>query len=92
MRTYHGFETWRERSENLAKRIGAELVGDGSVEICAVGAIGAADRNEVAFITDDKHASALAKSQAGAVIVSAAALRRAASFALRAMSACDVQQ
>lgn len=60
----------RMKVENLAKRIGAELIGDGDVEIRAVGAIERADQNEVTFITDDKHASVLAKSRAGAVIVS----------------------
>ena len=53
----------------LAKRIGADLVGDGSVEISAVGAVEAAGRNDITFITDSRHLAGLEKSQAGAVIV-----------------------
>ncbi|MHC4571488.1 MAG: UDP-3-O-(3-hydroxymyristoyl)glucosamine N-acyltransferase [Planctomycetota bacterium] len=53
----------------LAERIGAELVGDGSASISAVGAVEASDENTVTFITDSKHIPAIEKSGAGAVIV-----------------------
>ncbi len=53
----------------LAERIGAELAGDGSGQLSAVGTVEAAGGTEVAFISDDRHISAIAKSQAGAVIV-----------------------
>lgn len=53
----------------LAERIGAELVGDGSREINAVGSVGASDENTVTFITDGKHIPQLEKSHVGAVIV-----------------------
>jgi UDP-3-O-[3-hydroxymyristoyl] glucosamine N-acyltransferase len=61
----------------LAQRIGAELVGDGSGQINAVGPIETAGKNEVTFISGDKHIVALEKSGAGAVI----AAERAGGFA-----------
>lgn len=53
----------------LAKRVGAELVGDGSVEISDVGAVDQADERTIAFVADQKHISKLQTSRAGAVIV-----------------------
>jgi len=53
----------------LAKRVGAELVGDGSVEISDVGAVDQADERTIAFVTDQKHISKLQTSRAAAVIV-----------------------
>ena len=53
----------------LAERIGAELVGQGSAEIMAVAAVEAAGLNNVTFIADGKHIPKLEKSLAGAVIV-----------------------
>jgi len=66
----------------LAERIGAELVGDGSVQIDAVGPLEAAGATDVTFIrdsdrygwrshpvTDARRTSELEKSRAGAVIV-----------------------
>jgi len=65
----------------LAERLGAELAGDGSGQISAVGTIEAAGENDVAFIRDsklhyvqpgtnpdEKYLSAVKKSLAGAVI------------------------
>ncbi len=54
----------------LAERIGAELVGNGSGQISAVGAVEAAGDSNITFVTNDRHIAALEKSQAGAVIVS----------------------
>ena len=67
----------------LAERIGAELVGDGSAQITAVGPVEAACETDVTFITDGsgyggrsgeakdaRRTSELGKSRAGAVIVS----------------------
>jgi len=59
----------RLRVSELAERIGAELVGDGSGRISAVGTVAAAGANEVTFITDTKYIAGLEKSGAGAVIV-----------------------
>ena len=53
----------------LAERIGAELVGNGSVAMSGVGAVESSDENTVTFITDSRHIAALEKSSAGAVIV-----------------------
>ena len=53
----------------LAKRVGAELVGDGSVEISDVGAVDQADERTIAFVTDQKHIPKLQTSRAAAVIV-----------------------
>ena len=53
----------------LAKHVGAELVGDGSAEISAVGAVNQADERTIAFITNQKYISKLRTSRAGAVIV-----------------------
>jgi len=66
----------------LAGRIGAELVGDGSAQVSAVGPIEAAGDTDVTFITDSqdyggrssgakeaRRISELEKSRAGAVIV-----------------------
>jgi len=53
----------------LAERIGAELVGEGSAAISAVGTIEGCDENTVTFITDSRRIPALEKSRAGAVIV-----------------------
>jgi UDP-3-O-[3-hydroxymyristoyl] glucosamine N-acyltransferase len=62
----------------LAKRLGAELIGQHRGAngldryISSVAAVEAACENDVTFITDDRHAAALKKSRAGAVIVAAA--------------------
>ncbi len=53
----------------LAERIGAELIGDGSVDISAVGPVEVADESTITFIADDRHIPGLEKSRAGAVIV-----------------------
>ncbi len=53
----------------LAQRIGAELVGDGSVQISAVGGVEAAGDSNITFVTDGRHIAALERSRAGAVIV-----------------------
>jgi len=53
----------------LAKHVGAELVGDGSAEISAVGAVNQADERTIAFIIDQKYIPELRTSRAGAVIV-----------------------
>jgi len=66
----------------LAERIGAELVGDGSGQISAVGTVESAGENDVTFViapernyvhlknlTDVRHIAGLEQSHAGAVIV-----------------------
>jgi len=56
----------------LAERLGAELVGRPEEirrRISAVGAVGTAGESDVTFIRDDKYATGLKNSRAGAVIV-----------------------
>ena len=53
----------------LAERIGAELVGDGSGQISAVGGAETAGESDVTFITNDRYIPRLEKSRAGAVII-----------------------
>jgi len=53
----------------LAQRIGAELVGEGSGQIKAVGPIESAGQEEVTFVKDKKRISELGECGAGAVIV-----------------------
>jgi UDP-3-O-[3-hydroxymyristoyl] glucosamine N-acyltransferase len=57
----------------LAERLGAEMVGnavDSNKQISAIGPVDVTGDNEVTFIADAKHKSAINKSRAGAVIVS----------------------
>ena len=56
----------------LAKRIAAELIGDGPVEIEGVGPVESADKSKITFVTNDKYIDALKKSVAGAVLVTRA--------------------
>jgi len=55
--------------KELAKRLNAEIVGDGSGSIRSVGPIVSADRTTLTFLTNDKHLADLKRSQPGAVIV-----------------------
>jgi len=54
----------------LAERLGADLVGDDSVEIDVVGPLGTAEGSTVTFISDDRYLSDLQDCQAGAIIIS----------------------
>jgi UDP-3-O-[3-hydroxymyristoyl] glucosamine N-acyltransferase len=59
--------------EQLAERLGAELVGqtgDGDKPIMAVQPIEAAGETDVTFVTGDKHKAALDRTRAGAILVS----------------------
>jgi UDP-3-O-[3-hydroxymyristoyl] glucosamine N-acyltransferase len=58
--------------EQLAKHIGAELVGgpnDRDIQITGVSAVKAARENDVTFVKDQKHEETIGQSSAGAVIV-----------------------
>lgn len=65
----------RLTTAQLAERLGAELIGQPGVDnglskqISSIAAVQTACENDVTFITDDRHLSALKKSRAGAVIV-----------------------
>jgi UDP-3-O-[3-hydroxymyristoyl] glucosamine N-acyltransferase len=56
-------------TSQLAHKIGAVLHGDGAVEIKSVGPVEASSSDDVTFVTDDKHAAALTRSNAAAAIV-----------------------
>jgi UDP-3-O-[3-hydroxymyristoyl] glucosamine N-acyltransferase len=56
--------------QQLAERIGAELVGDGSGYISGVNTVEAADMNEVTFVSGEKYIGKLQHSRAGAIITS----------------------
>jgi UDP-3-O-[3-hydroxymyristoyl] glucosamine N-acyltransferase len=53
----------------LAERIGAELIGEGSGCVTAVGPIEASSETDVTFVADGKRAPLLSKSKAAAAIV-----------------------
>jgi len=53
----------------LAERIDAQLVGDGSGKISSVGTVASSQKNQVTFARDTKHIAGLKKSLAGAVIL-----------------------
>ncbi len=58
--------------EQLAKRLGAELVNTGGQaqgKISAIGPVEAAGENDITFVKSDKHIAALIKSRAAAAIV-----------------------
>jgi UDP-3-O-[3-hydroxymyristoyl] glucosamine N-acyltransferase len=60
--------------KQLAGRLGAELIGNTiefSRQITDISPVKAAGESEVTFVADDKHKTALSRSHAGAVIVSA---------------------
>ena len=53
----------------IAEKINARLEGDGSIEIKSIGPVEAARENDITFVADDRHLTALAKSRAAAVIL-----------------------
>jgi UDP-3-O-[3-hydroxymyristoyl] glucosamine N-acyltransferase len=55
--------------EQLAKHLGAELLGDGGKEVSYIDTIENADSNGVTFLIDEQYAAKLKKSSAAAVIV-----------------------
>ncbi len=55
--------------DELAGRIGAEVIGDGKVEICGVNSLDQASGTDITFISSDKHADKLSETSASAVIV-----------------------
>jgi UDP-3-O-[3-hydroxymyristoyl] glucosamine N-acyltransferase len=54
----------------LAERIGAKLIGEGSAQVTGVNAVGQAGPTEVCFVADQKHAAPLAGAKVAGVIVS----------------------
>jgi UDP-3-O-[3-hydroxymyristoyl] glucosamine N-acyltransferase len=60
------------RLDELAKRINAELVGDGSIEITGVATLDSAGAGQLSFVSNPKYAKQLLTTQASAVVVSTA--------------------
>ena len=58
----------------LAELLGAELHGDASVEVSRIANLESAKAGEISFLSDGKYQAFLAKSQASAVLVTAADL------------------
>jgi UDP-3-O-[3-hydroxymyristoyl] glucosamine N-acyltransferase len=56
----------------LAKRLEAELIGDGRGVIRSIGPVGSADQTTLTFLAGDKHLAELKKSRCGAAIVNKA--------------------
>jgi UDP-3-O-[3-hydroxymyristoyl] glucosamine N-acyltransferase len=58
--------------KELANRLGAELIGDGTGVIRSVGPVGSADQATLTFLANEKHLAELKKSCCGAAIVNKA--------------------
>jgi len=57
------------RLDELAKKIGAEIVGDGSIEVTSTSTLEDAQLGQVAFLSNPKYQKQLESTQASAVIV-----------------------
>ncbi|WP_031491346.1 UDP-3-O-(3-hydroxymyristoyl)glucosamine N-acyltransferase [Succinivibrio dextrinosolvens] len=55
--------------KDIADKIGAQLVGDGNIDIKAVANLKTAKENEISFLSDPKYKAVLSESNAGAVIL-----------------------
>ena len=55
--------------KDIAEKLGAKLVGDGSIDIVSVANLKTAKSNQISFLTDPKYREVLSLSKAGAVIV-----------------------
>lgn len=58
------------RLDELAREIGAEVVGDGSIDVTAVNTLEAAQPGQVSFLSNQRYAKQLESTRASAVIVS----------------------
>ncbi len=56
------------RVDELAKQVGGDLVGNGSVEITGVASLADAGPTDVSFVASAKYADALAHTRAGAIL------------------------
>lgn len=68
--------------ETIAQKIGAELKGDGTIDISRVASLVTAGPNELSFLTDAAYKEVLSKTRAGAVIVKPADAQGATCAAL----------
>ena len=65
-------QTVKIRQDQLAAKLGAQLLGDPAVEICGINTIQDAAPGEICFLSSKKHAAKLANSRAAAVLTQAA--------------------
>ena len=52
----------------IAELIGAELIGDGSIQIDGINGLAKAEINEISFVSDEKYLGKIKESSAGAII------------------------
>jgi UDP-3-O-[3-hydroxymyristoyl] glucosamine N-acyltransferase len=64
--------------QNVAKFIGAQVIGDGSVELHRIASIESATAGDLVYVEDEKHFELALKSRAAAVICAAFGQRKAA--------------
>jgi UDP-3-O-[3-hydroxymyristoyl] glucosamine N-acyltransferase len=72
------------RLDELARRIGAELEGDGAVEVGAVATLDEAGPGEITFLSNPRYTSKVATTRAAAIIVAPTFTERAGVALLRA--------
>lgn len=68
--------------KDIADKIGAQLVGDGNIDIKAVANLKTAKENEISFLSDPKYKAVLSESNAGAVILKQSDVEHAKGAAL----------
>ncbi len=68
--------------KEIADKIGAQLIGDGNIDIKAVANLKTAKEDEISFLSDPKYRSVLSESKAGAVILKQADVEHATGAAL----------
>ena len=68
--------------KDIADKIGAQLIGDGSIDIKAVANLKTAKEDEISFLSDPKYRAVLSESKAGAVILKQADVEHAKGAAL----------
>jgi UDP-3-O-[3-hydroxymyristoyl] glucosamine N-acyltransferase len=69
--------------QHIADAVGAQLIGDGRVEVSAVASMESASPEDLVFVDDDKHLAAALRSRAGAIIAGEFAVEFAAKFSVK---------
>jgi UDP-3-O-[3-hydroxymyristoyl] glucosamine N-acyltransferase len=65
---YYTVKAMKRSLEQIAKAVGARLVGDGRLEVSGVTSIESASSQDLVFVEDEKHLPAALRSKAGGVI------------------------
>ena len=68
--------------KDIADKIGAQIIGDGNIDIKAVANLKTAKQDEISFLSDPKYRAVLSESNAGAVILKEADVEHAKGAAL----------